>query len=131
MYTCPFDLQLLLLLKCFLFWKMMRYTLFFISNTFIRNGRLKLVKNQGKAKEHPQAEFFLLENYLLTPSSLPSRNNKRHSKKITKNKYICLNAVIWLMKKMMKMKKRSHRFDINRPRPTNGHTYTKYKCFSV
>ena len=34
--------------------------------------------------------------------------------------------------KMLKMKKRSHRYDINRPRPTNGHKYTKYKmCLSV
>ena len=107
---------------------------FFISNTFRSNARLKLVKNQGKAKEHPEAELLLLENYSLTSSSLSSKNNRRYSKKIIKNKYVCLNEVIWLitMKKMLKMKKRSHRYDINRPRPTNGHKYTKYKmCFSV
>ena len=32
----------------------------------------------------------------------------------------------------MKMKNKSHRYDINRPRPKHGHKYTKYKmCFSV
>ena len=30
------------------------------------------------------------------------------------------------------MKNKSHRYDINRPRPKHGHKYTKYKmCFSV
>ena len=41
---------------------------------------------------------------------------------------------IWLMtmQKMLKMKKRSHRYNINRPRPTNGHKYTKCKmCLCV
>jgi hypothetical protein len=32
------------------------YTLFFISNTFISNTRLKFVKNYAHAKQHPQAE---------------------------------------------------------------------------
>ena len=30
------------------------------------------------------------------------------------------------------MKNRSHRYDINRPRPRHGHKYTKYKmCLSI
>ena len=33
-----------------------RYTALFISNTFIRNTRLKLAKNQKNTKKHPQAE---------------------------------------------------------------------------
>ena len=35
----------------------------------------------------------------------------------------------WLMtmKMRLKMKKRSHRYDINRPRPRNGHKFTKCK----
>ena len=36
---------------------------FFISNTFVSNIRLKLAKNQVKAKQHPEAELLLLENY--------------------------------------------------------------------
>ena len=36
------------------------------------------------------------------------------------------------MKMRLKMKNRSHRYDINRPRPIYGHKYTKYKmCFSI
>ena len=32
----------------------------------------------------------------------------------------------------LKMKNRSHRYDINRPRPRHGHKYTKYKrCLSI
>ena len=33
---------------------------------------------------------------------------------------------------MLKMKKRSHRYDKNRPRQSLGHKYTKYKiCLSI
>ena len=30
---------------------------------FISNARLKLAKNQADAKQHPEAEFLLFENY--------------------------------------------------------------------
>ena len=30
-------------------------------------------------------------------------------------------------KMMLKMKNRSHRYDVNRPRLRHGHKYTKYK----
>ena len=34
--------------------------------------------------------------------------------------------------KMRNMKNRSHKYGINRPRPRNGHKYTKYKlCLSI
>ena len=36
------------------------------------------------------------------------------------------------MKVRLKMKNRSHRYDINRPRPGDRHKYTKYKmCLST
>ena len=35
---------------------LVKYTLLFISNTFISNNRLKLVKNLADAKQHSQAE---------------------------------------------------------------------------
>ena len=36
------------------------------------------------------------------------------------------------MKLRLKMKNRSQRYDINRPRPRDGHKYTKYKmCLSI
>ena len=63
-----------------------------------------------------------------------SKSNRRYSKKFTKNKYVCLNEVIWLMTmiKMLKIKNRSHTYDINRPRPRNGQKYTKCEmCLSI
>ena len=36
---------------------------FFISNTFLSNGRLKLERNHAKAKQYPQAELLLFGNY--------------------------------------------------------------------
>ena len=62
-----------------------------ISNTFVSNARLKLAKNQAKAKQHPEAELLLFENYSLSSSTLSTKNNRRHSIKCTKrSKYICL-----------------------------------------
>ena len=38
-------------------------TLFYIKNTFTSNVKLKSVKNQANAKQHPEAELLLFENY--------------------------------------------------------------------
>ena len=56
-------------------------THFFISNTFIRNARLKLAKNQASAKQHPDADILLFENYSHSSSTLSSKNNRSYSKK--------------------------------------------------
>ena len=61
---------------------------FSISNTFISNTRLRLAKNQAKAKKHLKAELLLFENY----SPFSFKNNRRYSKKCTKNKYTCLRG---------------------------------------
>ena len=50
---------------------------FFISNTFISNARLILEKNQANAKQHPQAELLLFENY----SHSLSENNRTYFRK--------------------------------------------------
>ena len=44
----------------------------FISNVFISNARLKLSKNQANAKQHPDAEILVFENY---------SNKRKYSKK--------------------------------------------------
>ena len=46
-----------------------------------------MAKNQAKAKKQPEAELLLFENYLLFSSTLSPKNNRRYSKKCTKNKY--------------------------------------------
>ena len=40
-----------------------QYTLFFINDSLISNTRLKLAKKQANAKQHPETEFLLFENY--------------------------------------------------------------------
>ena len=48
---------------------------FFISNTFISNAKLKLAKNQANAKQHPETELLLFENYSHSSSTFSSKNN--------------------------------------------------------
>ena len=36
-----------------------------------------------------------------------------------------------IMKMNMNMKKRSHKQEINRPKPRHGHKYSRYKCLSM
>ena len=55
---------------------------FFISNTFISNTTVKLVKNQANAKQHlvakqhPETEILLFENYSHSSSTLSFKNNR-------------------------------------------------------
>ena len=41
------------------------YKLFFISNSFINNARLKFAKNQAKGKQHLEAKLLLFEYHWL------------------------------------------------------------------
>ena len=51
--------------------------LFFISNTFTSNAKLKLAKNPAKAKQHPVGKLSLFEIFLLSSSMLSSKTNLR------------------------------------------------------
>ena len=106
----------------------MLHTLFCISSIFISNTRLKLAKkNWAKAKLHPEAELLLFENYLLSSSTLSSKNNRAYSKECAK-KQVCLfvyfNEIIWLIIIKVKKKNRSDKYNINRPTSRHGLTYT-------
>ena len=57
---------------------------FFISNTFVSNTYLKLTKNQVKAKQHPNAELWLFENYYLSSTTLSSKYNTTYFKECVK-----------------------------------------------
>ena len=70
---------------------------FFIISTFISNAKLKLAKNQAKAKQLPKVELLLNENYSRSSSTLLSKNNRTYSKKCTNNKCLNFNEVIRLM----------------------------------
>ena len=63
-----------------------RIHIFYTSDTFIRNARLKLAKNQAKAQQDTEVELLIFENYWLSSSILSSKINRRPSKKCTKNK---------------------------------------------
>ena len=91
---------------------------FYISNTIISNARLKLAKNQANdATQYPEVELLLFENY--------SHSSSRHHPKIIgyilrnkqTNKCACIHEItrLIIMNMKMKMTKRSHRYDTNRP----------------
>ena len=54
-------------------------------------------KNQAKAKQHTEAEHLLLENYVLSSSTLSSKDNRKYFLKCAKDKYGYLNEVICYM----------------------------------
>ena len=63
---------------------------FSISNTFIRNTRLRLAKHQAIAKHQPEAKLLLFQNYSLSSSMLSSKNGRAYSKKCARNQ-ACLS----------------------------------------
>ena len=75
----------------------------------------------------------LFENILFSSSTLSSKNIRRYPKKCTKNKYVYLSEVVWLMtmKMRLKMKNRSHRYDMNRSWPKRSPKYTKNKMYLI
>ena len=64
---------------------------FFTSNTFISNARIKLAKNQANAKQHPEAELLLFENYSHSSSMLSSKIIVHILTNKQKKKYVCKN----------------------------------------
>ena len=54
---------------------------------------MKLVKNQAKAKQHPEAELLLFENSYFSLSTLSFKTN-RCSETCIKSKDVCFNEVI-------------------------------------
>ena len=86
-----------------------------------------------KQKIKQQAGFLLLENYSHSSFTLSSKNIGKYSKNKQKTKCVCFHEIIRLMmtKVETKMKNRSHRYDINRPRFRHGRKYSKHKkCLS-
>ena len=50
---------------------------FFISNTF-KSNQTETGKNQANAKQHPETELLLFENYSHSLSVLSSKNNSAY-----------------------------------------------------
>ena len=64
---------------------------FFISNTFISNTSLKLAKSQADAKQHPEADLFLFENFSHLHSRYHPKIIVHILKSKQKKKYVCKN----------------------------------------
>ena len=61
---------------------------------FVSKATLKLVKNQPKAKQHPEAVLVLFENCLLSSFMLSSKTIMRRSEKCVKNTCVCFNEIM-------------------------------------
>ena len=67
---------------------------FFKSKRFISKVRLKLVKNQANAKQHPEAELLLLKLFtFFISSTFSTKNNTTYSKKIKEQVWLWINWV--------------------------------------
>ena len=87
--------------------------------TFISNTRLKLIK----ATQHHEAELSLFENYVLPSFMLLTKNDRKYSKKCTKNKCVSFDEIIWLMRRKMSQRCLKSR---------HGQKCSKYKmCLSL
>ena len=94
----------------------------------------KSAKNQANAKQHPEAQLLLFENYSHSSPTLSSKTIGHILKNKQKNRRACVHKIIRLiiMKMKMKMKNGSHKYNINRPRSRHGHKYSKCKkCLSM
>ena len=59
---------------------------------------MKLAKNQAKAKQQPEAELLLFENYSISLFTLSPTTNMKYSKKFAKNQaYLLVDEIIWLI----------------------------------
>ena len=60
------------------------YTFFLYKQHFYKQRQAEIGKDQAKAKQHPETELLLFENYLLSTPTLSSKNNRRYSKNVQK-----------------------------------------------
>ena len=111
-----------------------RITRFSISNSFISNARLKLAKMKQMINNDLRLSFCYLKIIHILHPRYHSKIIGHILKNKQKNKSVCFHEIIRLiiMKMEMKMKNRSHRYDINRPRSRHEHKCSKCKkCLSM
>ena len=93
-----------------------------------------MAKNQGNAEQHLEDELKFFKNYSYSSSTISSKIIGHILKNKQKNKCVCIHEItrLIIMKIMMEMKNRSHRYDINRPRFRHRHRKSKYKmCLAM
>ena len=110
----------------------------FCKQHFSKQCQTETGKKLRKTKQHLEAEHSLFKNYLLSSSTISSKDNRRYSKKCGKEKCVCRDDVIWLITKKRKwkwkmkwkMKNRSQIYDIHRTRPMDTNILN-IKCILV
>ena len=84
-----------------------------------------MAENVARAKQQPEAELMLFENYTLSSSTLSSQNNKAYFKRREK-------ACVSVLKRTSGSENKSYRYDISRPTPRHVHRSTTYKkCLCI
>ena len=99
-----------------------------------KEHQAEIGKKSSKGQTTPWGLTFAIWIYFISSSLLSSKTNMRYPKKCAKNICVCFNEIVWLiiMKIKLKMKHRSHRYDINKTRLRHGYKYAKYKiCLSM
>ena len=90
-----------------------------------------MAKNQANAKQHPEAELLLLENYSHSSWMLSSKTNRIYSKKLAKEQ-VGLYSSDYMINHTENKEKKWKIDHIDRPRPRHGHKYIKYKkCLNM
>ena len=110
-------------------WKIYELQVFLISNTSISNARLKLAKNQANSNNALRLNFSYLKLIHILYQRYHPKVIGHLLKNKRKNKCDCIHKItrLIIMKMMLKMKNRWHRFDIYRSRSRNNHKYSKRK----
>ena len=104
---------------------LLRAARFFISNTFISNTRLKLIKNKQMLNNTLRLNFCYLKIIRILHPRYHLKIIRHILKNKPRNKCDCFHVIIRLI--IMKMKNRSYGYDINRPRSRHGRKYSKYE----
>ena len=67
------------------------YTFFLYKQHFYKQYKAEIGKKLSKAKQHPEVELLLFENYSFFSSILSSKSSRTNSKKCAKKNYVSFN----------------------------------------
>ena len=71
--------------------------LFLCKQHFYKQCQVEIGKNQAIAKQHPEAELLLFENYSHSSFTLASKNNRIYFINKQKNEGVCIHEIIQLI----------------------------------
>ena len=74
----------------------MVHAFFLYKQHFYKQRQAEIGKNQAKAKQHPEAEFLLFENFSSSLSTLSSKTIGHILKNKQRNKCTCVHEIVRL-----------------------------------